>query len=482
MRIIAGLLLGIYSLIKINAIYIRLTFILLLLVLFFVKPEFESVTDPEILLIYIIVFFAATFIHLLSEKDNKNWFRLDIMFLLGYGIVHFQWPIMFSISGIYPEKFAKVSMSSFYVNYGTWLAASGVVSWFLGHSLLAIRTVPGNVDYSFNYKKLLWLTVILNVLFLSTAGSDYLSGGVYKGSGGSAAGEGIAAYFQLLLSFSIVVITATILLNYKNNFKFNSMAWLLSLDKKYLFLTICYILLFFSIGDRGASIQVIFAFLVLFGCLIRPITFIELIIMTIIGSLLLTLIGLGRGAKDGDNILSSGLDNFEMTSGYDITLELANSARTLYSSLSAVPQYHDYFYGKLWLDKILSIFPFAQNIYLQLSEDVAYEMGSSAYITYLKFGLYPPSGEGTSLVADIFLNFGLIGVLFCLFLLGMFFKKVENELKLQQNYYWMVIAALLASMAFYMGRGSLFDPLRMIIWGLGLSYFFVKWRKRECIR
>jgi oligosaccharide repeat unit polymerase len=237
--------------------------------------------------------------------------------------------------------------------------------------------------------------------------------------------------------------------------------------------------LFFSIGDRGASIQVIFAFLVLFGCLIRPITFIELIAMTVIGSLLLTIIGLGRSAKDGGNILSSGLDNFQMTSGYDITLELADSVRTLYNALSAVPQYHDYFYGKLWLDKVLSIVPFAQNIYLQLSEDVAYEMGSSAYITYLKFGLYPPSGEGTSLVADIFLNFGLIGVLVCLFLLGMFFKKLENELKLQQSYYWMVIAALLASMAFYLGRGSLFDPLRMIVWGLGLSAFFVKRRKKS---
>ncbi|MEF3074918.1 O-antigen polysaccharide polymerase Wzy [Methylobacter sp. Wu1] len=465
--------------IKINAIYIRLTFLLLLLALFFVKPEFESVTDPELLVIYIFFFFITTFTHLLSEKDNKNWFRLDVMFLLGYSIVHFQWPIMFSISGIYPEKFAKVSMSSFYVNYGTWLAAVGATSWCLGHSLLAIKTISREIGYSFDYKKLLWLTVVLNVLFLSTAGSDYLSGGVYKGSGGSAAGEGISAYFQLLLAIAILVITAIVILDNKSKFKFNSIIWLLSLDKKYLFLIISYILLFFSIGDRGASIQVIFAFLVLFGCLIRPIKFIELIAMTVIGSLLLTIIGLGRSAKDGGNILSSGLDNFQMTSGYDITLELADSVRTLYNALSAVPQYHDYFYGKLWLDKVLSIVPFAQNIYLQLSEDVAYEMGSSAYITYLKFGLYPPSGEGTSLVADIFLNFGLIGVLFCLFLLGVFFKKLENELKLQQSYYWMVIAALLASMAFYLGRGSLFDPLRMIVWGLGLSAFFVERRKKS---
>ncbi|MBF6648734.1 O-antigen polysaccharide polymerase Wzy [Methylobacter sp. BlB1] len=460
-----------------NVIHIRLTFILLLFALFFVRPEFESVTDPELLVIYISFFFTATFIHLLSKRDNKNWFRLDVMFLLGYGIVHFQWPIMFAISGIYPEKFAKVSMSSFYVNYGTWLAVVGIVSWFFGHSLLAIKTVPNIVKYSFDYKKLFGLIIVLSGLFLSTAGTDYLTGGVYKGSGGSAAGEGIAAYFQLLLAIAILVITAVIVLNNKNNFNHNSIFWLLKLDKKYLFMTLSYILLFLSIGDRGSGIQVVFAFLILFGSIIRDITLIELILMTIIGAIILTLIGLGRSSLDGGNILSSGLDSFEMTSGYDITLELANSIRTLYATLAAVPEYHDYFYGKLWLDKTLSIIPFAQNIYLQISEDVAYEMSSSGYITYLKFGLNPTSGEGTSLIADTFINFGLAGVLFFLFLLGMFFKKVENELKLQQNYYWTVIAALLGSLAFYLGRGSLFEPFRYMVWGLGLSYFFVKRRR-----
>jgi hypothetical protein len=69
---------------QMNALYIRLIFILLLLVLFFVKPEFEGVTDPDLLVIYIVIFFIATFIHLFGEWDNKNWFRLDVIFLLGY--------------------------------------------------------------------------------------------------------------------------------------------------------------------------------------------------------------------------------------------------------------------------------------------------------------------------------------------------------------------------------------------------------------
>lgn len=464
--------------ITMNALYIRLFFILLLLVLFFVKPEFESVTDPGLLGIYIFIFFTAIFIHLFSEWDNKNWFRLDVIFLLGYGIVHFQWPIMSAISDIYPEKYAKVSMTSYQVNYATWLSAVGIVSWFLGYSLLAKKTVPDTVRYSFNYKKLLWLTIILSGLFLSTAGSDYLSGGIYKGSQGTGVGEGVSVYFQLLLSISIIVLTAVVLLDKKDNFDTNSIAWLLNLDKKYLFISIGYVLLFLSIGDRGAAIQVIFAFLILFGSLIRSITLVELIVISIIGGLLLTIIGLGRSAYDGD-ILSSGLDNLEIMSGYDITLELADSIRTLHSTLATVPGYHDYFYGKLWLDRLLSVIPLAQNIYLQLSEDVTYEMSSAGYITYLKYGLNPTSGEGTSLIADAFINFGLAGVLICLFLLGMFFKKAQNELRLQQNYYWMIIAALLGSIAFYLGRGSLLDPFRLIVWGMGLSYFLVKRRRKN---
>jgi oligosaccharide repeat unit polymerase len=253
--------------------------------------------------------------------------------------------------------------------------------------------------------------------------------------------------------------------------------WLLRLDKKYLLLVGVYILLFLSIGDRGAGMQVTFTFLVLFGALVRPVSLKEFSFIIVVGAIILTLIGLGRSSTSGENILISGANKAEFQSGYDVTMELAKSARTLYSALSDVPEHHDYFWGKLWLGKFLAVIPLSQNVYLQLTDDKPYELGSGGYITYLRYGVKPPSGEGTSLIADIYLNFGLIGVIFFMFLLGLFFKKVQNELNQQKNYYWIITAALLASGAFYMGRGGLFDLLRPILWGFILATLFVKKKK-----
>ena len=44
------------------------------------------------------------------------------------------------------------------------------------------------------------------------AGSNFLSGGVYKGQGGGSSGAGISVYFQLFLGISILVLTAIVIL------------------------------------------------------------------------------------------------------------------------------------------------------------------------------------------------------------------------------------------------------------------------------
>lgn len=447
----------------------------LFVLLFLFKPSFESSIDILKLFIYSSVFLFAVFIHLLSQK-NKNWFRLDILFLLGFGVVHFQWAIMMSFGDITPVYILWGIGDIRNMNYGTWLSSVGILVWFMGYAWLHSKK-RNMVEYSIKYKKLFWISVILFILFIMMAGSGFLSGGIYKGQGGGSTGAGISVYFQLLLSISILALTAVIILHKKNTFKSKTIVWFLGLDKKYLILAGSYILLFLSVGDRGAAVQLTITFLVLFGALVRPISLKEFSLIIVVGAIVLTLIGLGRSVETDENILVAGANKAEFTSNYDVTMELANSARTLYSGLSDVPEHHDYFWGKLWLGKFLAVIPLSQNVYLQLSGDKSYELGSAGYITYLRYGVRPPSGEGTSLIIDIYLNFGLIGVIFFMFLLGLFFKKVQNELNQQKSYYWIITAALLASTAFYMGRGSLFDVLRPILWGLVLATVFVKRKK-----
>lgn len=459
-----------------NRIY-KVFIILVLLVLFFIKPNVRSTINPELLTIYSIIFIGSLVLHFQNyEKNNKNsnWSRLDVFFLLGFTIVHFQWPIMYGISNIIPEVPNLIWVDELFVNYGTWLSSVGGVSWILGFSIIRSKSLTRNKSYVLNYNKLLNLTIFLFFLFLATAGKDFLTGGVYKGSGGSAAGEGISAYIQILFSISIILLTGLIIIDNKNNYENNLFKWFFSLKKRYLFLYFTYVFLFLMIGDRGGPIFLVITTFTLIGTIIKPLKLPFLLMSIFIGGIFLSIISLGRTQKSGIGILSAGAEKFELSSGYDNTLELANSVRTLYMAVSHVPEKRNFFYGKLWVGNLIAPVPFAQSVYLDLANTERHEIGSAGYITYLTFGPYSSSGEGTSLIADIYLNFAVFGVVFFMFLLGLLFKKSDNSLKSFDSLKWIIIAIILASSSIYFGRGSLFHIIRPIIWSIILMIFFVK--------
>ena len=86
--------------------------------LFLLKPEFESIMDKKQLMLYSSFFLFSVAIHFFQLRKEKNWFRLDVLFILGFGIVHFQWPIMLAFSGIEPEWFSRAFSNFQYINYG----------------------------------------------------------------------------------------------------------------------------------------------------------------------------------------------------------------------------------------------------------------------------------------------------------------------------------------------------------------------------
>ena len=83
------------------------------------------------------------------------------------------------------------------------------------------------------------------------------------------------------------------------------------------------------IGDRGGPLTLILTILLLVGSYVRKFKLYEVVILTILGGFIMTLIGLGRSEASGFEIFTAGSDKFESTTGYDTTVELANSVRTL---------------------------------------------------------------------------------------------------------------------------------------------------------
>jgi oligosaccharide repeat unit polymerase len=458
--------------------FLKIFFSFLIFILFVIEPEFNAMPNSKLLNIYLIIFSIAVFAHFIFNK-NKNWFRIDLIFLLGFSIVHFQWALMYSLEGITPNDYSffwATSSYTEYINYGTWLSTIGIIAWFLGFASLK-RTYIQKETISYfkiNYKVFFYFVLLIFIMFLLTAGQDYLSGAVYKGESKSATGAGISVYFQLLFSYSIVILCTIGILNILEDKNLTYTQIIKKIDKKILLLFTATIFIFLYVGDRGGALQPMLASLILYGTFIKPINKKQFFLIIFLGAVLMTLIGIGRAEKSNDNILLAGVNKVEFNSNYEFTLELANSARTLYKSLSNVPERHDFFYGKLWVSQILANIPLAQAVYLNISGDKIYELDSAEYITYITRGKFSNSGEGSSLIADIYLNFGIYGVILFMFLFGMFFKKIINEFELKSSLYWIIAGAILASYAFYLGRGGLLYPLRPILWSILLVFIFIK--------
>ena len=457
---------------------IKIIFIFLLFFSIILEPNFQGNVDTKILNIFLIIFLISTFLHFYFNK-SKNWFRLDLIFILGFSIVHFQWPLMYSMDGITPGDYSffwATSNYTKYVNYGTWLSLLGIISWFFGFSMIKkTDTQYDNSNFiNLNYKSFFYFTLFLFTMFVLTAGQQYLTGAVYRGEAKSASGDGISVYFQLLFSYSIVILCAVAILTILKNKNLTLYQLTKTIDKKVLFLFIITVLLFLYVGDRGGALQPIIASLILFGTFIKPINKKQFFIIIISGAIIMTIIGITRSEKTDHNTFIDNTNKVKFNSSYDGTLELANSARTLYKSISNVPERHDYFYGKLWVSQLLANIPLAQSLYLNISGDKFYELDSAEYITYITRGRFSTWGEGTSLIADIYLNFGTIGIIIFMFLLGIFFKKIMNEFELKSNLYWIIAGAILASYSFYLGRAGIFYPLRPMLWSILLIFIFIK--------
>ena len=68
-----------------------IVYVLIFLLLIFSKPKYISTINPSQLSLFFGLFLVAVLFHLYLEgKTLKNWFRLDVFFLLGFVIVHFQ--------------------------------------------------------------------------------------------------------------------------------------------------------------------------------------------------------------------------------------------------------------------------------------------------------------------------------------------------------------------------------------------------------
>lgn len=446
-------------------------------------PNAHENFDPFLNIMFTVIFLALVFFYFLNRRRYiKNWLRFDFIFIIGYFIVHFQSPLLYSIGlddQVIPHPWVNIEV----VNYATWLSLIAILFWFIGTTLvsekkyyLSSKIELNNVFVDRISPMIDKVIVVSFALFILVAGSALFSG-TYDGGRSWGAGAG---YFYLLLTFSIYLRTIYFVLSLKKNTGIKQTIRILMTNKIYVVSLLFFLLMFLSVGDRGPVVSIILLFFTLYGLYVKPFSFKTITVSIVIAALLMTILGLGR-TRVADNLGSQGIIERGYTalmSSNELvipTTELAGSNRILFAALDNVPERYPYLYGKSLVINFSSAVPIpgVTQLFTDLLEIPNHQTTTSRYFTYILIGENPTWGAGSEVVADVYVNFGVFGIPVVFFLFGLVCARysfaTEHFGKHVKVSFIIVYAGLVVN-ALSINRGMLLYPLMPIFYMLTLYW------------
>lgn len=428
-------------------------------------------------LIMILSLLATTiFFRVQAFNDvRQQTFRPIILFLIGYFIVFFQYNIdlLFGIKDCDDPVF----LSSSIILKSSLLSSLGLCSFYIGVLSVPIAKSVKSFRYDnpsynavgiskviFLFSSFLWLIFNIKQCLSGTYSQSEL-----ENNAGSMSNYSTILFitsFFTYLTYIVYTNRPTQDIDFKKFLKLFGF-----------FPHIClfvYVLLTLNLGDRGPIIIVISSYCS--ACLIltkKNISWAKLILLLIISASIASLIGMARGMV-GDNMYEKlrVIETRPDQTCLPITSELAYSQITVNYAIENVPEKYDYFKGKFQIRQIFATIPFSSRV-TKYFLDQDWKLRSSAFfITYLIQGENYTYGNGTSLIADLYMSFGALGVISLLFVLGMIIRKNEINIFCSTNSSLpqILLYICFSGYAVAESRSSLLSPLNFIAFSFILTY------------
>ena len=393
-------------------------------------------------------------------KRVSNIFCFDTLFLLAFSITFFVYPIF--LYPINPQYFALLSypFNEDVITRATVLSLVGANSYMCGN--LMFKQKKAYLQSKVLSVRILDLKIFVFLLYVSFA-AFIVSGGIsyykdlYQGNGSNY--SGLFGYFNIVVRSCVVIVIVLQFLKIKY---INSVAnikgrW----SRLILVFFALYFILLLSTGARGAVLSAILVLIWGYTYYVRPLRLFEFIILVFIGALVLSLIGLYR--------IDTNVENFRF---WDLFMDLIINNRNTFVAIDYVDQ-NGITYGKSMLGCVLRVIPFLSGIVHKICDLNPDETVSSMILTIDTLGEEPEFGLGTSIIADLYLAFGFVGVVLFMYLLGYFIRYLEFGID-RHRLYSVLIYAILISYSIFMVRGEYFYSLNQIIICLFLFWLITK--------
>lgn len=425
--------------------------LLLAIILYFLAPnKYDFLTCC----ILFGLFLYSAFITLKRNSKRESVVNFSLFFTVSFFFVNFFYPIF-----IYPfDKYYFPVFSRFYFNEtlitkSTALALVGYCSFSLGTKFFLDKN--SNIKAS-NYTTNIYVNskIILrysyNIILVSSWAICFLvfflaKDGILKRSSD--------AFFNIepsLLVIAQCLINLLIVLNFYLKKSFRNFT-----------IAILYALVFIFVGDRGAAIQTSLVLLFSYNIFYKKISKAKIIVIFIAGFVGLTLVSALRG-KDGNN---RQLNEVEFTRYYDFTMDLIVNNRNLYAGYDYANK-NGINYGRSSIPYLFAPIPLLPSFITTNLYGVKPQELSTG--TILTNDVNATWGLGTNLIADIYMQFGFVGVILLMFCLGYLISKLAFNKK--RKLFTTICYIFISSFSIYMARSSLFDSVRYIAWAAIIYY------------
>lgn len=432
----------------------------------------------------IVVFAAFALLTVfIFHKEECPWLKgqsvkCSSLFLLGFCIVHFQLYVDVLLGNCAPDD-PFLMVDSKLVCKAAILGLIALSAFFFGYFLKkgSIFQTPG-ASAIVPLSPLVIFATILFPAWIYSTGLEYINGGY--GSNGGETGV-FSSYISLIYELAMEAVP----MFHARNFRVRgvrpsfirfviSLGWYNALLGAYL---ICVMLS----GDRGPIISLgLFLFLSYLYASGYRITKLRFLLLTLIAAAVLTILGIARGFGPGYGFtekISMALETERRTeSVVPQTAELAGSGRCLHLAMSVVPARHPFLMGRFQLHQLFAVVPTGSR-WIQFLGIVPNEYryaGSANFCTWIFQGDNPTYGDGTSVTADLYLDFGMPGVLLGMLLFGFFVRRMDVNMYQPKQVSLLAMALIFryTVLAIYIGRSAILFELKPALWLFVLMFVY----------
>ena len=412
---------------------------------------------------YSYEFCLASFILFLMQvciffrlKSKKSFFDFDTIFLLVFGISAYVYPVFLYNDSDPFVYFFNLHFNTDDISRAVVISTIAASFYMLGGlSKNNIRKKKGNTDSVLGMAKyidtyfLVIIIVFLTIAFIACGGVAYYEAEYQKT--GIVEPSGIIFQLQSLLQSFMIAVIGIEFYNVQNcGSRINRV-----------FVLVCLLvsgLMLYS-GKRSFAMQIMLPLSFLFTYKYVKITKIRFVFLAIVGFVFMWIIQKTRSGIEIDEQTTMNLAS--------IMSDIVIPARNNYLVFDVVEKY-GYTLGYSMTGGIIGVIPSLERFLNFVGVDST-GLGSATLFTSYTFGDSPPLGLGTMLQADVYLSFGILGIIIFFFFLGRSVNIVFCNIRNQNYYSYIIYASLMAHSIFWVRAEATF-PLRIIVWSLIIAY------------